>query len=274
MQLNSEHSGTYLLPMRQLTESGGLVYSKGYKPQSPPRNPPLTQVQACQNANKPKSRGPYTRYTAHQVEMSFYLVWIRPLRQLRLWLASTFGQPNTTSKYNDMRKGAYRSMWAKWRLERKQSWRKHSRFLLEFIDEHPSAVRDEIRRALFSGFQHWQYLHPSAQPFSAKCRITLKRLQKLPAARNEIWSNAKAPKEKVEGWDCNQAWISPEIVYSLMRQVSTYRHKEITAAFEMVLQQADHTNCKRNHNRDFGCHLWSRCHFFLKQSSNLATEYL
>jgi hypothetical protein len=74
MQLDPEHVSSCLVPPKKFTEADDLVCSDECKLDSPPFNPHLIQAQAAQNASKPNFRGPYRRYTAHQVERLFYLV--------------------------------------------------------------------------------------------------------------------------------------------------------------------------------------------------------
>src|ERR1700692_1451367 len=77
----------------------------------------------------------------------------------------------------------------------------HSQYLLGFIDEYPTAVLDDIRQALYQRFPGLTISMSSLhRHLVQKCRVTLKKLQKLPAARN---SNRvlRLRKEKVEDWE-------------------------------------------------------------------------
>ena len=73
----------------------------------------------------------------------------------------------------------------------------HSQFLIEYIDKNPTSVLVDIKEKLcaFQGLSisvsalHKHLVH--------KCKVTLKRLEKLPAARNTD-RVISSQKEKVE----------------------------------------------------------------------------
>lgn len=77
----------------------------------------------------------------------------------------------------------------------------HSQFLVEFIDKHPISILSDIRQSLcdvFPGFSiSISALH---RHLVQKCKVTLKRLQKLPAARSSD-QVIKLRKEIVEQWE-------------------------------------------------------------------------
>ena len=80
----------------------------------------------------------------------------------------------------------------------------HTQFLLDYIDKHPTSILEDIRQKLCGTFTGLSIsvsaLH---RHLVQKCRLTLKKLEKLPAARNaDRVINLR--KEKVEEWEAMQ----------------------------------------------------------------------
>src|ERR1700730_2250773 len=73
MQTEPEHESSRLLPLRRFMDVDSLVTAHERVNDSF-FTPPSITVSASQKSSKQKSRGPYRRYTAHQVERLFYLV--------------------------------------------------------------------------------------------------------------------------------------------------------------------------------------------------------
>ena len=74
MQTEPEHESSRLLPLRRLMDVDSLVTAHEHVNDSFFTPPPSISVSASQKSSKQKSRGPYRRYAAHQVERLFYLV--------------------------------------------------------------------------------------------------------------------------------------------------------------------------------------------------------
>jgi len=80
----------------------------------------------------------------------------------------------------------------------------HTQFLIDYIDKHPTSILEDIRQKLCGTFTGLSIsvsaLH---RQLVQKCRLTLKKLEKLPAARNaDRVINLR--KEKVEEWEAMQ----------------------------------------------------------------------
>lgn len=77
----------------------------------------------------------------------------------------------------------------------------HSRFLIEFIDKNSTAVLADIKRNLCEAFEGSTISDSALHRLLVdKCCLTLKKLEKLPAARNTDRIIALR-KEKVEQWE-------------------------------------------------------------------------
>ena len=76
----------------------------------------------------------------------------------------------------------------------------HSRFLVEYIDEHPAAVLSDIKHHLCEAFPGLTIsISALHRHLVQNCKVTLKKLEKLTAARNSDRVVALR-KEKVEEW--------------------------------------------------------------------------
>lgn len=77
----------------------------------------------------------------------------------------------------------------------------HSHFLMEYIDMHPTAVLADIRDKLCQTFQGLSIsISTLHRHLVQKCKVTLKKLEKLPAARSTE-RVLKLRKEKIEEWE-------------------------------------------------------------------------
>ena len=73
LQMDLEQLSDCMLPLRRFMHADDLACSEERLNKSL-LSESLIPVRASQKSIKPKSRGPYRRYTAHQVERLFYLV--------------------------------------------------------------------------------------------------------------------------------------------------------------------------------------------------------
>jgi hypothetical protein len=61
----------------------------------------------------------------------------------------------------------------------------HSQFLIEYIDKYPAAILSDIRQNLCDAFPGLSISISALQRHLVrKCKLTLKKLEKLPDARN------------------------------------------------------------------------------------------
>ena len=119
-----------------------------------------------------------------------------------------------------------------------------SKFLVEYVDEHPAAVLSDIRHHLCEAFPGLTIsilaLH---QHLVQKCKVTLKKLQKLTAARN-FDRVVALRKEKVEEWRatlgldfCNNCVFIDEAGFNLHTQWNHGRSRRGTPVKAPFLQQ-------------------------------------
>ena len=158
-----------------------------------------------QDVKKSKVRGCYRRYTPDQIEKLFDLVIEEGKTAKEAALITGInirtGQ-HYIRKYNDDEEKRLPGIHRKPRVgSRGKLTEAHSQFLIEYIDKNPTSVLVDIKEKLCEAFQglsisvsalHKHLVH--------KCKVTLKRLEKLPAARNTD-RVISLRKEKVEEWE-------------------------------------------------------------------------
>jgi hypothetical protein len=85
----------------------------------------------------------------------------------------------------------------------------HSQFLICYVDEHPTAILTDIRRNLCDAFTGLTIsISALHRHLVEKCKLTVKKLEKLPAARNSD-RVLKLRREKIEEWEA-----IPELDYA------------------------------------------------------------
>ncbi|OZJ01575.1 hypothetical protein BZG36_05605 [Bifiguratus adelaidae] len=142
-----------------------------------------------QDVKKSRVRGCYRRYTPDQVEKLFDLVIEEGKTAKEAALITGINirtAQHYIKKYNDDEEKRLPSIHRKPRVGRRGKLTEaHSQFLIEYIDKNPTSVLVDIKEKLCEAFQglsisvsalHKHLVH--------KCKVTLKRLEKLPAARN------------------------------------------------------------------------------------------
>ena len=77
----------------------------------------------------------------------------------------------------------------------------HSQFLIGYVDEHPAAILLDIRKALCEAFPEISIsISALHRHLVQKCKLTLKKLEKLPVARNSE-RVLKLRRERIEEWE-------------------------------------------------------------------------
>jgi transposase len=151
-----------------------------------------------------KTRGPYRPYTAHQIEQIFDYVIEQGKTAKDAALLTGINirtAQHYIKKYNDDEERRLPVSSKKPGARRKAKLiESHSQFLIGYVDEHPEAVLSDIRRALCEAFLDLSI------PISAlhkhlvqKCRLTLKKLEKLPATRRPCYQIAKGKGRRMGG---------------------------------------------------------------------------
>jgi hypothetical protein len=84
----------------------------------------------------------------------------------------------------------------------------HSQFLIGYVDEHPTAVLSNIRIALYEAFPELSIsISALHRHLVQKCKLTLQKLEKLPATRNSD-RVLRLRRERIEEWEA-----TPELDY-------------------------------------------------------------
>jgi transposase len=151
-----------------------------------------------------KTRGPSRPYTAHQIEQLFDYVIEQGKTAKDAALLTGINirtAQHYIKKYNVDEERRLPVSGKKPGAGRKAKLTEsHSQFLIGCVDEHPEAVLSDIRRALCEAFPDLSI------PISAlhkhlvqKCRLTLKKLEKLPATRRPCYQIAKGKGRRMGG---------------------------------------------------------------------------
>lgn len=160
---------------------------------------------SAQGVRARKKRGPYRRYTAHQIEQLFDYVIEQGKTAKDAALLTGINirtAQHYIRKYNDDEERRLPVSGKKPGAGRKAKLiESHSQFLIAYVDEHPEAVLSDIRRALCEAFPDLTIsISALHKHLIQKCRLTLKKLEKLPAARNSD-RVIRLRREKVEQWE-------------------------------------------------------------------------
>jgi transposase len=188
-----------------------------------------------------KTRGPYRRYTAYQIQQLFELVIEegKPAKDAALITGINIRTAqHDVKKYNDDEEKRLLVRCSKPTAGRTgKLTEEHSKFLEEYIDEHSAAVPSDIRHHLCKAFPvltiSISALH---RHLVQKCKVTLKKLEKLTVARNSDRVVALR-KEKVEEWNatpgldfCKNCVFIDEAGFNLHTQRNHGRSRKGTPA--------------------------------------------
>jgi transposase len=203
MQEEDRINDTCIVPLRTLMDIDTVVTS-----QSPTTGTfSLTEISETSEEKvcKRKKRGSYRRFTEHQIEQLFEYVIEQGKTAKDAALLTGINirtAQHYIKKYNDDDERRLPISGRKSGTGRKAKLTEpHSQFLIHYVDEHPEAVLSDIRRTLCEAFPELSIsISALRRRLVQKCKLTLKKLQKLPEARN---SNRvlKLRKEKIEEWE-------------------------------------------------------------------------
>ena len=201
---------TSLVPLRTLMDIDAVVMPHIPPPETPPFI--ITRDASKEQVRKRKPRGSYRRYTAHQIEQLFDYVIEQGktakdaalLTEINIRTAQHY-----IKRYNNDEERRLPVSGRKLGTGRKAKLTEaHSRFLVQYVDEHPTAVLSDIRIALCEAFPGLSIsISALHRHLVQKCKLTLKKLQKLPAARNSD-RVLKLRRERIEEWEA-----TPELDY-------------------------------------------------------------
>jgi transposase len=197
-----------LVPLRTLMDIDTTV-----EPQQVPSAAPTVVVESsAEKVRTRKPRGPYRRYTAHQIEQLFDYVIEQGKTAKDAALLTGINirtAQHYIKKYNDDEEGRLPVRGRKPGAGRKAKLTEcHSQFLIGYVDEHPTAVLSNIRRALYEAFPELSIsISALHRHLVQKCKLTLKKLEKLPATRNSD-RVLRLRRERIEEWEA-----TPELDY-------------------------------------------------------------
>ena len=208
MDIDMEERSSWILPLRTLMDA-----DKDLTVESEKTALSLSEQQPTgkrtRQTRPSKARGPYRRYTAYQIEKLFDLV-IEEGKSAKDAALITGVKIRTTQhyikKYNDDEEKRLPIRCSKPAARRKgKLTEEHSRFLVEYIDEYPAAVLSDIKHHLCEAFPGLTIsISALHRHLVQNCKVTLKKLEKLTAARNSDRVVALR-KEKVEEWKATRS---------------------------------------------------------------------
>ena len=189
MEVENERMETYFLPVRTLTDIDNLAITGeniGKNVASIWHQP---QVGVHQLVRPVKPRGPYRRYTALQIEKLFDLVIEKGKTAKEAALMTGINirtAQHYIKKYNDDEERRLPVTVRKLGAGRKARLTEaHSQFLIEYVDKYPAAILSDIRQNLCEAFPGLSISTSALHRYLVqKCKLTLKKLEKLAVARN------------------------------------------------------------------------------------------
>src|ERR1700731_4176229 len=175
-------------------------------------SPRVVVESSAERVRTRKPRGPYRRYAAHQIERLFYYVIEQGKTAKDAALLTGINirtAQHYIKNYNDDEERRLPVSGRKPGAGLKAKLTDcHSQFLILYVDEHPTAVLSNIRTALYEAFPELSIsISALHRHLIQKCKLTLKKLEKLPAARNSDRA-LKLRRERIEEWEAN-----PELDY-------------------------------------------------------------
>src|ERR1700730_11306927 len=208
MEEEDDSDDAILVPLRTLMDIDTVVVPQRVLSAAPP----VVVETSAERVRARKPRGPYRRYTAHQIEQLFDYV-IEQGKTAKDAALLTGINIRTAQryirKYNDDEERRLPVSGRKPGAGRKAKLTEcHSQFLIGYVHEHPTAVFSDIRRALCEAFPDLSIsISALHRHLVQKCKLTRKKLEKLPAARNSD-RVIRLRREKVEEWEA-----TPELDY-------------------------------------------------------------
>jgi transposase len=200
-----------LVPLRILMDIDTTVGPRQV-PSAEAASPTVVAESSAEKVRTRKPRGPYRRYTVHQIEQLFDYVIEQGKTAKDAALLTGINirtAQHYIKKYNDDEERRLPLSGRKPGAGRKAKLTEcHSQFLIDYVDEHPTAVLLDIRTALYEAFPELSIsISALHRHLIQKCKLTLKKLVKLPAARNSD-RVLKLRRERIEEWEAN-----PELDY-------------------------------------------------------------
>ena len=202
---------TCLVPLRALMDIDDMATQ--HVPPTKTGSLTVTSGSPKEKVRERKMRGPYRRYTAHQIEQLFDYVIEQGKTAKDAALLTGINirtAQNYIKGYNDDEERRLPINGRKLGAGRKPKLTEvHSQFLIGYVDEHPTAILTDIRRNLCDAFTGLTIsISALHRHLVEKCKLTLKKLEKLPAVRNSD-RMLKLRREKIEEWEA-----IPELDYA------------------------------------------------------------
>jgi transposase len=189
MEVENERMATYFLPVRTLTAVDNLAITGENIAENHASIWHQPQVEVPQKVRPVKPRGPCKRYTAHQIGKLYDIVIEEGKTAKEAALVTGINirtAQHYIKKYNDDEERRLPVTVRKLGAGRKARLTEaHSQFLIEYVDKYPAAILSDIRQNLCEAFPGLSISTSALHRYLVqKCKLTLKKLEKLPVARN------------------------------------------------------------------------------------------
>ena len=178
--MDIEEEDTFLVPLRTLMDIDIVVPQ--HTPSAETASPIAIVKASTEKLRTRKPRGPYRRYTGHQIEQLFdYVIEQGKTAKEAALLTgiNTRTAQHYIKTYNDDDERRLPISGRKPGAGRKPKLTEaHSQLLMCYVDEHPTAVLSDIRRALCEAFPELSIsISALHRHLLQKCKLTLKKLE-------------------------------------------------------------------------------------------------
>ena len=189
MEVENERMATYFLAVRTLTAVDNLAITGENIAENHASIWHQPQVEVPQKVRPVKPRGPCKRYTAHQIGKLYDIVIEEGKTAKEAALVTGINirtAQHYIKKYNDDEERRLPVTVRKLGAGRKARLTEaHSQFLIEYVDKYPAAILSDITQNLCEAFPELSISTSALHRYLVqKCKLTLKKLEKLPVARN------------------------------------------------------------------------------------------
>lgn len=214
----------------------------------------------CGQATKARARGSYRRYTPQQIEKLFDLVIEQGRTAKEAGLITGINVRTAQHYIKSYNKDEERRLPGVQRKPRIRCYGKlteaQSQFLVDYVDRNSTAILTDIKRSLCEAFEGLTISESALHRHLVnKCRINLKKLEKLPAARNSDRVIALR-KEKVGEWEKMQGLdFTKNCVFIDEAGFNLHTQKKFWSFFERHTSRRHYANWKGSNDYYIRCHI-------------------
>jgi hypothetical protein len=145
----------------------------------------------------------------------------------------------------------------------------HSQFLIEYVNQYPAAILSDIRQNLCEAFPGSSIsISALHRHLVRKCKLTLKKLEKLHAARNSDRA-LKLRMEKIEEWEAMSGMdFARNRVFIYEGRIHSAYTATLRSLSKRHANQKRFANGKRHYNYHLRLHITGRGHRYLIEETS------